>query len=172
MRVIMVGLTVILFAAACGSRPLHHGPDVARVPAGFVFDPGFQTAGLFAERPAVLQRGYVTAVMGDDQHSDIAITQYDGATTAEQIAAAIAADRERRGDTEYGAIEPLTIDRKPAWGWTETRRETNGVIRVMGYRAVVSYGRASYLVEFYTSHARYMDASTLKGVVTSFVVTD
>jgi hypothetical protein len=159
-------------AAGCSSRPLHHGPDVARVPEGFVFDPGFEAPGLFATRPPVLQRGYVTAAIADDDHSDIGITQYDGAATGEQVAAAITAERERRGDTEYGTIESLTIDRKPAWGWTETRRHTNGAIRVMAYRAVVSYGHASYLVEFYTSHARFMDASKLRAVVTSFVVSD
>jgi len=173
-RFIAACVVIVVVVAGCGGqRPLHKGPDVVKVPEGFIYEGHTEAArNLFPERPEVLERGYTTAAIGDDDHSSISITQYDGSTTRQQVEDAVRAEQRRYGYASYSAIEPLTIDRREAWAWTETQPGSRWSHGAMTYRALVSYPDASYLVEFYTSHKRYMDPDRLRTVVASFEVND
>jgi hypothetical protein len=170
----VISVALALLAAGCmGPRPVHRGPDVVKVPEGFIYDPGMQGGrNLFPARPKVLERGYTTAAIADEENSNIYIAQYDGATTEDQVAEAVRAEQERYGYAEYSALEPLTVDKRPAWGWSETQRRKDGTVAALEYRVVVSYDDATYLVEFFTSHQHFMDAARLKDVVASFEVND
>jgi hypothetical protein len=166
-------MLIALALVGCQARPTHRGPDVVRVPAGFVYDANVQAArNFFPERPKRLERGYMTAAIMDEDHSSITITQYDGAATREQVEAAVRSEQERYGYADYGPIESLTIDHHPAWAWTELQPKNAPRWTAMNYRAVVSYEDASYLVEFYTTHQRFLDAAKLAEVVMSFHVND
>ena len=167
-----VALLVIAAVVGCEERPTHKGPDVVRVPEGFIHDPGMSGGrNLFPDRRQVLQRGYTTAAIMDDDHSTIMITEYDGPTTAAQLADAIRAEQERYQYADYSAIEKLVIDRQEAWGWMQTQPKAPAPVRTMNYRVVVSYPEASYVVEFFTTHARFLDhPERLKDAVTSFRV--
>jgi hypothetical protein len=169
-----IALSLMALAlAGCQARPVHRGPDVVKVPAGFVYDANVQAArNFFPERPKRLERGYMTAAIMDEEHSSITITKYDGPTTREQVEAAVRAERERYGYADYAPIESLTIDHHPAWAWTELQPKNAPRWTAMNYRAVVSSEDATYLVEFYTTHERFLDASKLGAVVTSFVVNE
>lgn len=167
-------LLLVAALAGCERRPTHKGPDVALVPAGFVYEPGVTAArNLFPERPKVLERGYTTAAFMDDDNSNIMITEYDGPTTAAQVEEAVLAEQKRYGHADYGPIEPLEIDRHEAWAWTQTQPKGAPQVRAMQYRVVVSYPEATYLVEFYTTHRRFLDRpDQIKESVASFRVRD
>lgn len=166
-------------AAACvlagcmGPRPLHPGPDVVKVPEGFIYDPNLTAArNLFPERPKVLERGYTTAAIADEDQSLIQITEWGGPTTREETEQAVRTEFERYPHFDPGPVEALTIDGREAWGWIQTQPRGAPQATAMEYRAVVSYDQATYLVEFFTTHQRFLDPQRLKDVVASFVVND
>jgi hypothetical protein len=165
---------MIVGVAGCGGgRPLHKGPDVAKVPEGFIYE-GHVEGGrnLFPERTRIMGRGYTTAAIADDDHSTISITQYAGPTTRQQVEEVLSVERKVYKYSKFSPIEPLTIDGHEAWAWTETQPGDRWSHGAMSCRAVISYPDASYLVEFYTSHKRFMNADRLRTVVASFEVND
>jgi hypothetical protein len=163
-------LLLVAAATGCDQRPTHKGPDVVAVPEGFIYNPGMSAyRNFFGDRRKVLERGYTTASMADDDQSTITITEYDGPTTAAQVEESVRAEAEHYADC--GPIETLTINKQPAWAWTQTQPKGAPKARSLNYRMVVSYPDASYLVEFYATQPRFMDhPERLKQAVMTFKV--
>lgn len=162
-------LTLFLGLHLHCSGPEREGPQIPKVPEGFIYDANAsQGRNVFPDARQVRQSAWTT--LGEDEHSSIFFTTYRGAATREEVAAARADQESRYGSyMEYGPLEDLTIDERPAWGWLETQwyREE---IASLEYKAVVVYDSLSYAVEFHSSEPRFMDAATLKALVETFRV--
>jgi hypothetical protein len=156
--------------AACGpSRLLHEGPDVAIVPAGYVMSPNCSSGRVvFPEREVALQRCYFRMRIDDDgEHGSIVITEFPGDCTRELAEAARAGLAARHRECQYGPLEEMTVDRRPAWGWMESQ-SLEGEVRALQYKAIVAHEHATYSVEFYSSEKRTMDEALMRKVVASF----
>ncbi len=150
------------------SGPQREGPQIPKVPEGFMFDANASKArNILADEWQLRQEAWVT--MGDEEHSSIYFTTYRGAVSREEVAAAHDAQASRYGYLEYGPLEDLTIDGRAAWGWLETQ-VYRGKLASLEYKAVVAYDSLSYAVEFHSSEPRFLDPAALKALVETFRV--
>lgn len=169
--VVAILLSLCALASSGCSRPQVVGPQITRIPPGFMFDANATGARLvFHERPKVDQRGYFYMTR-NDEHCSIMITEFAGPTTVEEARAARDHHRRTYGNQEYGAFESFRIDGKEAWGW-ETRQTYGGELASVAYQAVVSCPErdATYTVEFYAGVDRFMDPDLLRDTARSFRV--
>lgn len=164
-------LSALALAGAGCSKPPVEGPQITRVPETFIFDLNASGAALpLGDRSRGDQRGYFS--MGrDDTHASIMITEYPGTTTYDQAVAARAAVKERRRNREFGALETLRIDKRPAWGWKSTQT-WKGELSSVKYAVVIPYDDlgVTYVVEFYSSQPRFQDSDLMKETLGSFRV--
>ena len=174
MRPTILILSAIALAGCGGGRPLHKGPDIAHVPEGFIYEGHLESGrNLFPGRSKTLQRGYTTAEFMTHDYSTITITQYAGPTAREHVEAALELERQHYGPhATISDIETLQINRQDAWAWSIREPGDRWSEGALTYRAVVTYPNESYLVEFYTSHKKFMDPNRMRTVVASFEVND
>ncbi|MGV8042144.1 MAG: hypothetical protein AB2L07_19480 [Thermoanaerobaculaceae bacterium] len=162
------GLTaagVVLALVACA--PINEGPVLGKVPEGLAYTSTMQAARVPLPRRAVTrQLGYVRPG-GADWTTSVVITEYSGATSAEEVSAARDEYARRYTSTEYSEIEGMGIDGRPAWGWYERQRSKERLVD-MQLTAVVAYPSASYSIEVSTSDPRLQSEGTLREVALSF----
>lgn len=164
-------LFLVLWVGGC-SKPLIEGSQVRKVPAGFLFDLNASAARLvFPERKMLDQRGYGTLGL-NDEHCSIMITEYSGATPYETVHTAYEAVKKKYPHNHrYGPLEPLFIDKQPAWGWLETQIY-KGEVSSLKYVAVISHEGegVTFSVEFYAAEKKYMDEGFMKETIQTFTV--
>jgi hypothetical protein len=166
----LVGLAI----AACYERPLREGPQLRRFPEGMKYDGNMSYGRLvFPERKPVRQRGYMSMpVIGEDgPHTSIAITEYAGVTTEDEALRAQQAIAIRYPRDKCTAIEPVTIDGRPAWGWFEHQYDHKSQERAsLEWNVIVSYDATTYTIEFFSNDPKMWVPEMMKDVVSSFVV--
>ena len=163
-------LAAILGLSAC-SGPKREGPQIPKVPEGFLWDANARKArNIFPDDRKLRQGAWATFAIGEDDHSSIYITTYRGPCTPNDVADA-RQDHVRKygGHVEYGPIEDLTIDRRDAWGWLETQRYKDRISSYQ-YTAVIPYDTLTYTVEFHSSQERFMDPAFMRDLVGTFIV--
>jgi len=159
---------VVALCAGCTS-PAHDGPQVTDRPEGFAYEPNAYAARkVLADRESSRQNGYFT--LGEPA-SSIIITEYSGSTTRAQAEVSRAAAAAKWTYQDYGLIEDLTIDGRPAWGWLVVQR-SQGKESSLEYVAVVSYDQRTYTIEFHATAAALRKASLLRRTVKSFQVVE
>ncbi len=169
-RLLLTAGLLLCFSAGC-SGPKREGPQVQNVPEGFIWDANASKArNVFPKQPKVRQGAWTTMALGDEDHSSIYITTYQGNTDRREIAGARQDFVNRYGDyLEFGPLEDLRIDGRDAYGWLETQHY-QGELASYEYKAVVPYDTLTYAVEYYSSHERFMDPEAMRALVTSFIV--
>jgi hypothetical protein len=155
---------LVLGAAGCGPT-LREGPNITGVPEGFLYDEN-ATSGrpVLPQRRLVSQSGWMTL---NEPHCSIMFTEYEGVADAGEISAARSEYARRYTHETYGALEPLKIDQRAAWGWTESQT-LRGALASLEYTAVVPYDDATWTIEFYAADPKHRDPAFLKQLVTSF----
>ena len=73
------------------------------------------------------------------------------------------------GYLDYGPLEELKIDGRPAWGWLETQYYKEKLAS-LEYKAVVPYDDIMYTVEFFTGRDEFMDEAFLRESVCRFEI--
>ena len=161
---------VPLVAAGC-DLPRFHGPQIQSPPPAFTMNPeADQQRRIFPELQPIHHDAWVEASGGN--FSGIYIDGYRGVLTTEQIEgarqAAIAAYEPHVEVTE---LEPLRIDGRAAWGWTELWRPPGRGLVWVAYRAVIPYDTISYAVEFIAGDPGLkVRPDSLRTIVASFAV--
>jgi hypothetical protein len=105
--------------------------------------------------------------------SGIYVNGHPGVLTEDDVYAALEAGRlVAEADVTFGGIEPLTIDGRRGWGWTERLETPELGVDWVAYRAVVPYDTISYAIEFYGNDPglKRTAPDTLRTIVTSFAV--
>jgi hypothetical protein len=158
-------IAVLITVPACGPT-YREGPNVAGVPEGFRYDANM-TSGrpVLPNRTQIGQSGWITPFA--EEHSSIMFTQYSGAADEAEVRAVLDAYARRYTHQKYGAVEAVTIDKRPAWGWY-SEQHLKGKLASLEYTAVIPYDDVTWAVEFYASHPRHRDPELLKKLVTSF----
>lgn len=167
---IRVALLVVGLGLAGCSTPRLEGGIVTDVPPGFGFDAN-ATGGrnAFPERDLLYERTWARISM-DDTYSGITVKAYAGPLTADEAEATHRWQGERWGYADYSAIEPLTIDGRPAWGWLETQAKPGGPVLALTYRAMVGYDDETFLISYHSNQHEYLQEAHLRDVVTSFEI--
>lgn len=155
---------VAIVVPACGPT-YREGPNVAGVPEGFRYDANM-TSGrpVLPNRTQVGQSGWMTF---SEQHSSILFTQYQGVADEAEVRAVLDDYARRYTHQKYGAVESITIDKRPAWGWY-SEQHLKGRLASLEYTAVIPYDDVTWAVEFYASDPRHRDPELLKKLVSSF----
>lgn len=150
---------------ACGPT-YREGPNVTGVPEGFRYDANM-TSGrpVLPNRTQIGQSGWITPFA--EQHSSIMFSEYTGAADEAEVRAMLDDYARRYRHAKYGAVEAVTIDERPAWGWY-VEQHLQGKLASLEYQAVIPYGDVTWSVEFYASDPRHRDPALLKKLVTSF----
>lgn len=143
------------------------GPQLGRVPPGL----GYISAVVPSSPPLTkrfVQRqfGYVTA---GDVYERVTITEYAGMATTDEIIRSREELADRSRGDELGEMDYLTVDRRPAMGWSTAFR-VNERTYARGFTVVVPYRYRTYSIEYFTRDERNQDASYLRSVVASFHV--
>lgn len=163
---------IVLFVSSCAIlagcvQSLREGPQVPRRPDGFLYDANASAAALvFPARRKLRQFGYFRPA---EPGGSIIVTQYPGATQEHEARHERNRSAKEYAWQEYGGVEHLMIDGRPAWGWTEIQRPS-GKTLALGYTAVVSYDDVTFTVEFNTDDPALFDPIALRESVESFVV--
>jgi len=164
-------LAAMLALAAC-DVPNFEGPQIQEPPQGFLLAPdSHQQRRLFPERELVFHAAWVESI---DDFSTIYIDGHRGALGFEDVVAAREEARRVADDPDvrFGEVEPLRVDGRDAWGWSE-RVETDrrGLVWV-AYRAVVPYDTISYAIEFYSGDPSIKREApdTLKAIISTFAI--
>jgi hypothetical protein len=150
--------------------PNFEGPQIQEPPQGFLLAPdSYQQRRLFPEREVVFHAAWVESI---DDFSTIyidghpGVLGFDDAVAAREAARLAAIDP----DVRFGEVEPLQVDGRDAWGWSErVETPTRGLVWV-AYRAVVPYDTVSYAIEFYSGEPAIKREApdTLKAVIATF----
>lgn len=160
---VLIPVLLAGLAAGCSREP--ERGRIGRAPEGFLFDANATAARhVLPDRELIDQDGWFTA---GDPGSSIMISRYEGAADAAEIEAAHDDLAGRYGYAEYGEIEELTIDRRPAWGWLETQR-LDGRLASLAFTAVIPYEGDTYTVEFSSAEPRFLKAEALRKTVSTF----
>jgi len=160
-------VVVALLVSGCSS-PRVEGGVIPHPPTGFAFDANAtQARNVYPGGNQLSQRAWGTF---GEQHDSIYITEYEGSSTRTDAQGARDAQEARYGGyMQYGPLEDLTIDGRPAWGWLETQMY-KGRLASLEYKAVVSCDDRSFAVEFYGSTDEWRDADKLRAVVSTFEI--
>lgn len=156
----------LLAAGGSGCRVVE-GPQLGAPPEKLGYTSSLMSARLpLPDRGKARQLGYVGA---GDSPDMVVITEYPGPTSRGDAERARDTYAARYTSTEYGPVEELEIDGRPAWGWTETQR-IDGKVVARQYTAVVSYDDVTYSVEYSAHREPQIGEEHLRGTVESFVV--
>lgn len=164
--------TAVLATSAC-EMPRFEGPQVQAPPAGFFIQDG--TSASHSLLPH-MRPSFHTAWVHTDLSgvSTIFIDGYSGKATIDDAMAAVEIMRAeaRDPDTHFGGIEALTIDGRPAWGWSERVESVQRGLVEVSYRAMIPYDTITYTVEFTSGEPSIKLAApdTLRATVASFAV--
>lgn len=171
---LLAGALVLLTLVACGG-PERPGPNVQKVPAGFMYDANaYQGRKVFRDVEPLDESGWF-AMRGED-HSSIMITTYTGVFDSGEIRAARDAHarqwgRKSRavGGTDYGDVEEVEIDGHTAWAW-ESRQYFDGALASVEWTAVIPYQdiEQTYAVQFHAGIEDHMDPGLIRETVQSF----
>lgn len=165
LAVSLLASLLILTAASC-STPRMEGPNIADPPEGFVYDAnGSQSRNIFANEDIIRQSSWTRP--NEDNYCSITMTEYRGPATRQDTQEALDYFIKRYGYQEYGPLENLTIDGRPAWGWTETQFH-KGEQASLAYKAVVSYEGNCWAVEFFARDPAWQNKERLKATISSF----
>jgi hypothetical protein len=165
----LAAVTIAAALVAC-DVPNFEGPQIQEPPQGFLLAPdSYQQRRLFPERDVVFHAAWVESI---DDFSTIYIDGHAGMLGFEDAVAAREGVRRSATDPDvrFGEVEPLQVDGRDAWGWSErVETPTRGLVWV-AYRAIVPYDSVSYAIEFYSGEPAIKRAApdTLKAVIASF----
>jgi hypothetical protein len=169
-QVLVLSAATVLLAGC--SRPNFPGPQIQSPPPQFRFDPNSsQARNVFPERSHLRQVAW-WRLGSNDTNSSIFITSYDGASTRNEVQAALdaAAARWGRVNHRYGGLERLRIDGRPAWGWLETSTLSNGNPGSIDFTAVIPYDTITFVVEISTDESEFLLPDSLRAIVGSFAI--
>jgi hypothetical protein len=152
--------------------PKFQGPQIQNPPEAFTIKNDLsQARRMFPERDVLYHAAWVEASWG--HFSGIYINGHPGTTQIQDVEdarlAAIDAAREER--VEFGALEEIVVDGRPAWGWGEVWRLPNDGVRYAVFRAAVPYDTVTYAVDFRTGDPIVkFRPDSLRTVVASFAI--
>jgi hypothetical protein len=106
--------------------------------------------------------------------STIEINGFAGALTLQDVLVAQDSLRARRHDPDvtFGAVEPLSIDGREAWGWEERIETPARGIPWVAYRVMIPYDTISYTIEFSTEDPLLKAGApeSIKAIIGTFAV--
>ncbi|MEQ1854988.1 MAG: hypothetical protein ABL963_00880 [Longimicrobiales bacterium] len=152
--------------------PNFEGPQIQEPPQGFLLAPdSYQQRRLFPELEITFHAAWVESI---DDFSTIYIDGHPGALGFEDVVNAreqvrlLAMDP----DIRFGEVEPLLVDGRDAWGWSERVESPTRGLESVAFRAVVPYDTISYAIEFYTGDPsiKRVAPDTLKAIISTFAV--
>lgn len=165
-------LAISLLAATASCQvPRFEGPQIQDPPDGFLIqDESFLVRRAFPDHELAFHTAWVHTDMSGV--SVIYINGHPGQLTLEDVmdaqegVQAAATDPDRR----FGAIEPLTIDGREAWGWEERVASTRRGLVDVAYRAVIPYDTITFAIEFESGEPKWKAGSpdSLRAVVATF----
>jgi len=166
-----VWLLLLSLIWAC-DRPDFEGPQLQEPPDGFVRQPDSRAArSMFAYLAEVHHDAWVQS---EPPHSTIRINGYAQVLGLPEVMAARDSMQAHAADPniEFGEVEPLTIDGRPAWGWEERIGGSARLLPWMAYRVMIPYDDVSYAVEFTTEDPAFTAGApaSLSGVVATFAI--
>ena len=164
-------LVASLVVAGC-QVPRFQGPQIQNPPDAFTMKNDVsQERRMFPDRDLVFHAAWIEASWG--HFSGIYINGHLGTTTILDVEAARqAAIEAARGErAEFGEIEEIQVDGRPAWGWGEEWRLPNNGLRYAVFRAAVPYDTVTYAVEFRTGDPILKThPDSLRTIVASFAI--
>jgi len=169
-----VTLLLALFAMGC-RPPNFRGPQIQDPPPAFTIKNEVeQTRRMFPDRDVTYHAAWVEASWGN--FSGIYINGHPGSTTIQDVEGArLAAIEDARTSTaeriEFGELEEIRVDGRPAWGWGEVWRLPNEGVRYVVFRAAVPYDTVTYAVDFRTGDPMLKaHPDSLRTIVASFAI--
>ena len=152
--------------------PTFEGPQIQEPPQGFLLAPdSYQQRRLFPERELVFHAAWVESI---DDFSTIYIDGHRGVLGLDEVAAAREEARllAQDPDVRFGEVEPLSVDGRDAWGWSERVESPERGLVWVAYRAVVPYDSVSYAIEFYSGEPAIKREApdTLKAINSTFAI--
>jgi hypothetical protein len=144
-----LGVLLLVGLAAC-DVPNFQGPQLQEPPQGFLLQSDSRAArSMFAHLPEAYHDAWVQS---QPPYSTIRINGHSGVLGLQDVMAAQDSARRhaRDADITFGAIEPLSIDGREAWGWEERIETQRRGIPWVAYRAMVPYDTISYSIEIDT----------------------
>lgn len=164
-------LLVPLMALGC-DVPNFAGPQIQNPPPAFTMKNDLsQDRPMFPERDGLYHVAWVEASWG--HFSGIYIDGYAGTSGIQDVEdARLAAIEAARGErAEFGELEEILIDGRPAWGWGEVWRLPNNGVRYVIFRAAVPYDTVTYAVDFRTGDPNLKaHPDSLRTIVASFAI--
>lgn len=164
-------LLLLAGLAAC-EVPNFAGPQLQDPPRGYLLQPNPDAPrSMFAYLPAVYHDAWVQSL---PPYSTIHINGIAGTLSLEDVLAAQDSLRARPHDPDisFGAVEPLSIDGRDAWGWEERIDTPTRGIPWVAYRSMVPYDTISYSIEVSTEDPllKAQAPDTLRAIVSTFAV--
>lgn len=148
------------------------GYQVRAVPKGFLFTANANTgANPLPDREMLSHGVWFGDIESFEPRSSIYITRYAGAVSIEEARAVRDVQAGKYGNPasiDYGQVETVTIDGRPAFTWMETRYDEHDAVRSREYQAVIPTDTVSYLVAFSTRAAPRLHPDSLTRVVHSW----
>jgi len=166
-----LGALLLVGLAAC-EVPSFQGPQLQEPPQGFLLQPDSRAArSMFAYLPEVHHDAWVQS---QPPYSTIRINGHPGVLGLQDVMAAQDSARahSRDPDITFGAIEPLSIDGREAWGWEERIETQRRGVPWVAYRVMVPYDTISYSIEIDTEDPLLKVAApeSLRAIVATFGV--
>jgi len=161
----------VLVAGAC-DMPKFQGPQIQNPPPAFYMNREVtQTRRMFPDHAVIFHEAWVEASWGN--FSGIYINGHPGNLDKAAVEAALGkAITDAQGElVEFGPMESLEVDGRTAWGWSETWRMDDGLIRYGVFRAAIPYDTVTYAVDFLTGDPGIRNRpDSMRTVVASFAV--
>lgn len=166
-----LGVLLLVGLAAC-DVPNFQGPQLQEPPRGFVLQPDSRAPrSMFQHLPEVHHDAWVQS---QPPYSTIRINGHPGVLGLQDVMAAQDSARAHKSDADitFGAIEPLSIDGREAWGWEERIETQRRGVPWVAYRAMVPYDTISYAIEIDTEDPLLKVAApeSLRAIVLTFGV--
>lgn len=161
----LAGLT-LLVAGGCSTSNVR-GPQLKDVPADFGLDREAQSRRvIFEDLPMLDRRGYF--LRGDEGTASVILSEFEGEVGKSDLRA-MHEDRAEswaRSGVDFGEIEDVEIDNRPAWLWFERAARSHRLVAVVPYPDT----ERIWTVDFYTSVDRLQDDALMLRHVTSFAL--
>lgn len=144
---------------------------MTKVPEDLAFFSSVQSARRpLPKRPVIRQMAYAPSPGMDSLKNAIFISEYAGQATLTEVEEARADYAKRyKSSTEYGPVEVIRIDGRPAWAYTETSGY-GGKVDKIGLTAIVVYPDVTYSIEFGASTPEFQTREKRLEIVQSFRV--
>jgi hypothetical protein len=167
----MFVVVITAVPSAC-EVPNFEGPQIQSPPRGFLLVPdSYLQRRMFQHRDAVFQTAWVESVA---DFSTIHINGHAGVLGLEDVMAAQDSARKYVTDPDvtFGGVEPLRVNGRDAWGWSERVETPSRGLVWVAYRAAIPYDTITYAVEFYSGEPGLKRAApdTLKAVIATFAI--